>query len=153
MCRFSSGAEIQTVKFIPLQEKIPLEEMEKEPLLKLPAQSVRDHYRWETRKVTRDGLISFDGVRYGVPWQYSGKEVQVRLHHGFVEIYYGEVILAKHKAHHGSTRIVWLDGQYKGLTERKGIASLYPAAHMSVQKVEQRDLSFYDQLLGGVFHG
>lgn len=133
--------------------KIPLEEMEKEPLLKLPAQSVRDHYRWETRKVTRDGLISFDGVRYGVPWQYSGKEVQVRLHHGFVEIYCGEVILAKHKAHHGSTRIVWLDGQYKGLTERKGIASLYPAAHMSVQKVEQRDLSFYDQLLGGVFHG
>lgn len=55
--------------------KIPLEEMEKEPLGKLPVQSVREHYRWEARKVTRDGLISFDGVRYGVPWQYSGKEV------------------------------------------------------------------------------
>ncbi len=61
-------------------------------------------------------------------------------------------MLAKHKAHHGSARIIWLDGQYKGLTEQKGIASPYPAAHMSVQKVEQRDLSFYDQLLGGAFH-
>ena len=31
-----------------------------------------DKYRWETRIVTRDGMVSFDGVRYGVPWPYSG---------------------------------------------------------------------------------
>lgn len=133
--------------------KIPVEELAKESLQRLPSKAILEHYRWETRKVTRDGLVSFDGIRYGVPWQYSGKEVQVRLLRGFVEIYYGEVLLAKHTASYGGNRIIWLDGQYKGLTERNGIASPYPAAHLKVQKVEQRDLSFYDQLLGGAVYG
>lgn len=31
-----------------------------------------DKYCWETRIVTRDGMVSFDGVRYVVPWQYNG---------------------------------------------------------------------------------
>lgn len=103
--------------------------------------------------MTREGLVSFDGIKYGVPWQYSGKEVQVRLHSGFVEIYYGEIMLAKHEAEHGSTNVVWLKGQYKGLAERNGIAASYPAAHLCEPRVEERDLSFYDQLLGGAANG
>lgn len=133
--------------------KIPLQELPNEPLLDLPPQSVLDHYQWENRKVTREGLVSFDGIKYGIPWQYSGKEVQVRLHLGFVEIYYGEVMLAKHEAVHGSTNVVWLKGQYKGLAERNGIAAPYPAAHLCEPCVEERDLNFYDQLLGGVANG
>ena len=82
----------------------------------LPEQSIRDRYRWETRKVTGEGLVSVDGIRYGVPWQYSGKEVQVRLHDGFVEIYTGEILLARHDARHNGSRILWLKGQYKGLS-------------------------------------
>lgn len=103
--------------------------------------------------MTREGLVSFDGIRYGVPWQYSGKEVQVRLHDGYVEIYKGEVLLARHEAQHGGSRILWLKGQYKGLMERHGIPGPYPAAHMSLPKVEQRDLRFYDSLLGGASNG
>lgn len=133
--------------------KVPLRELVKEPLLPLPEQAVRDRYRWEDRKVTREGLVSFDGIRYGVLWQYSGKEVQVRLHNEFVEIYKGESLLARHEAQHGGSRILWLKGQYKGLTERHGIPGPYPAAHMATPKVEQRDLRFYDSLLGGAANG
>ena len=133
--------------------KIPLQELANEPLRPLPEQTVLDRYRWEDRKVTREGLVSFDGIRYGVPWQYSGKEVQVRLHDGYVEIYKGEVLLARHEAQHGGSRILWLKGQYKGLMERHGIPGPYPAAHMSLPKVEQRDLRFYDSLLGGASNG
>lgn len=133
--------------------KIPLQELEKEPLLPLPDQAVLDRYRWEDRKVTRDGLVSFDGIRYGVPWQYSGKEVQVRLHNGYVEIYKGESMLSRHEAKHGGSRILWLKGQYKGLSERHGIAGPYPVAHLAAPKVEQRELSFYDGLFGGVSNG
>ena len=100
--------------------------------------------------MTRDGMVSFDGVRYGVPWQYSGKEVQVRLCSGYVEIYYGEVLLAKHKAQYRSGNIIYLQGQYEGLAERKGIATPYPCAQQRNNTVEVRELSVYDQLLGGV---
>ena len=102
--------------------KIPLTELASEHLQPLPEQMVLDRYRWETRTVTREGLVSFDGIRYGVPWQYSGKEVQVRLYKGNLEIYYNEILLAKHPAQHRAGNIVWLQGQYRGLAERHGIA-------------------------------
>lgn len=133
--------------------KIPLQELVTEELLPLPSQDVQNRYRWETRKVTREGLVSFDGIRYGVPWQYSGKEVQVRLSSGQVEIYYGEVLLAKHPVQYHAGKIVWLSGQYQGLAERKGIAAPYPAARQQEVQVETRPLSFYDRLLGGVSRG
>lgn len=131
--------------------RVPLQVFEE--LLPLPAQEVRDRYRWETRKVSRDGLVSFDGVRYGVPWQYSGKEVQVRLNGGQVEIYEGERLLAKHPAQYHSGKIVWLPGQYTGLAEHKGIAAPCPAAQQREARVEIRPLSFYDRLVGGASHG
>jgi hypothetical protein len=130
--------------------KIPLQELSAEGLQPLPPQPALDKYRWESRIVTRDGMVSFDGVRYGVPWQYSGKEVQVRLCSGYVEIYYGEVLLAKHKAQYRSGNIIYLQGQYEGLAERKGIATPYPCAQQRNNTVEVRELSVYDQLLGGV---
>ena len=131
--------------------KIPAQEMAVENLLPLPEKAVLDRYCWETRKVTREGLVSFDGIRYGIPWQYSGKEVQVRLHNKYVEIYYEETLLAKHEAKHGGSRILYLPGQYRGLTEKHGIAVNSRVAHMQQGlEVEQRYLRVYDQLLGGV---
>ena len=133
--------------------EIPLKALAAEELLPLPAQEILERYRWETRMVTREGLVSFDGIRYGVPWQYSGKEVQVRLHDGKLEIYYGEVLVATHQIQHHRGRIIWLPGQYKGLTERNGMAAPYPAAQQQDIQVEIRSLSFYDTLLGGLNHG
>lgn len=133
--------------------KIPLQELGAEGLQPLPSRPVLDKYRWESRIVTRDGMVSFDGVRYGVPWQYSGKEVQVRICAGFLEIYHGEVLLAKHKAQYRSGNIIYLQGQYEGLSERKGIATPFPCAQQRSNTVEVRELSVYDQLLGGVSHG
>jgi hypothetical protein len=95
----------------------------------------------------------FDGVRYGVPWQYSGKEVQVRLCSGILEIYLGEVLLAKHKVQYRSGSIIYLRGQYEGLAERKGIVAPFPCARQRNRTVEVRELSIYDQLLGGISHG
>ena len=133
--------------------EIPLQKLAQEELFSLPSQEIQDRYRWETRTVTRDGLVSFDGIRYGVPWQYSGKEVQVRAVKGQLEIYYGDILLAQHQLQYHTGKIVWLPGQYKGLAERKGIATPYPAAHQQDIRVEVRSLNFYDSLLGGAAHG
>lgn len=126
---------------------VPMLELRNEKLLALPPQAVLGKYRWETRVVTREGLVSFDGIRYGVPWQYSGKEVRVRLCDGNVEIYLGEVQIAKHEAKYSGGRIVWLTGQYAGLAERKGVAMPLPCAHLMDTSVEVRKLSVYDELL------
>ena len=131
--------------------EIPLEALGKEPLLPLPDKAVRDKYRWETRKVTRDGFVSYDGAKYGMPWQYSGKEVRVRICGDFFEAYDGEVRIARHKVEYASGRIVWLKGQYQGLAERSGIAVPLPFARKKeAEEVEIRPLSVYDALAGVV---
>ena len=128
--------------------EIPLVALSKEPLLCLPVKEVRDKYRWEMRKVTREGLVSFDGVKYGVPWQYSGKEVRVRAVCGFFEAYDGEVRILREKIEYTSGKIVWLPGQYQGLTEKNGMAVSSPyALKTSGFSVEIRPLSVYDEMM------
>jgi hypothetical protein len=126
--------------------EIPLAAMIKETLLALPDKAVLDKYRWERRKVSRDGFISFDGAKYGVPWQYSGKEVRVRICMDRFEAYDGEVRIVDHKVEYTSGRIVLLKGQYSGLSEKNGIAVLFPFASKVNPAVEIRSLCIYDSL-------
>lgn len=123
--------------------------LSQEPLLPLASREVRLKYRWETRKVTKDDFASFDGVRYGVPWELSGREVQVRILNNKVEFFYNEVRIAEHNLEPISGKLVWLSGQYKGLN------SLYDAPQSvsylrktNSYDVEQRDLSVYDVAVG-----
>lgn len=129
--------------------EIPLMALKNEPLQPLPDKTIRDRYRWEMRKVTRDGFVSFDGAKYGVPWQYSGREVRVRVSGDEFEAYDGEVRIAHHKVVFTSGRIVWLKGQYEGLAERNGIASPFSYAKQTDKpSVEIRPLSIYDKIAG-----
>jgi len=63
------------------------------------------------------------------------------------------VLLAKHKAQYRSGNVVFLRGQYSGLTERNGIPVPFPCANKKDGTVEVRELSVYDQLLGGASCG
>jgi hypothetical protein len=129
--------------------EIPLQAIKDEQLLVLPEIAIRDKYRWETRKVTREGFVSFDGARYGVPWRYSGREVRVRVLDSRLDVYDGEVQIVTHEIQHASGRIVWLKGQYQGLAERGGIAVPFTYARQVEQaSVEVRLLSVYDRLVG-----
>ena len=126
--------------------KVPAEELEQEALQPLPPRAIMDRYRWETRNVTRDGFVSFDGIRYGVPWQYSGRQVQVRLCAGQVEIYLDNTLIARHEAKCSNGRIVWLAGQYSGLSEKGGMPLQRPIARQTSPQVAVRSLSEYDLL-------
>ena len=84
-----------------------------------------------------------------MPWQYSGREVRVRIAGDEFEAYDGEVRLVHHKVVFTSGRIVWLKGQYEGLAERNGIASpLSYAKQIQKPAVEIRSLSIYDKITG-----
>ena len=56
----------------------PIDRLKKENLKPPSALDKYQNFLEEARKVHKDGFLSFDGVRYGVPWQYSGKEVVIR---------------------------------------------------------------------------
>ena len=72
----------------PLQitGKTAFEQLQEEKLLPLPSKVILDRYRYEARSVSKDGFISYDGVRYGVPWEYSGRQVTVRAIKNKIEI-------------------------------------------------------------------
>lgn len=120
--------------------------LHEEPLHALPDPLLRDRYRYESRIVSKDGFVSYDGVRYGVPWEYSGRILTVRALNGKIEIFNGIDLVAAHKLEPHSGRIVFLEGQYKGLAEKNGII-IPTAAHLEERPVEIRPLSFYEDLL------
>lgn len=66
----------------------PVDRLQLEAFQPLPSSDRWAKFRFEPRKASRDGFVSYDGVRYGIPWRFSGREVQVREVNGVVEIYY-----------------------------------------------------------------
>ena len=130
--------------------KIPLQELEQETLQALPSQEIRDQYRWEHRQISKDGFISFDGVRYGVPWQYSGKQAHVRLLHHTVQIYVDHLPVATFAQQTGRNRYVLAPSQYKGLKEQHGIAMTPPRGRLTANDVATRPLAMYDKIMEGI---
>jgi transposase len=130
--------------------EIPLKELAKEPLLPLPEKRTLDSYRFETRKVSKDCFISYDGIKYGVPWQYAGKELRVRQYDGKFEAYDGSALVAEHKALYKSGKIAWMPGQYQGLIQRHGFPITPSYGKMIPKEVDIRPLSVYDRLAGVV---
>jgi len=72
----------------------PIDRLAQENLKALLPKERLAKYRFELRKASRDGFVSYDGVRYGIPWQYSGREVKVREIGEYVEIYWENRLIA-----------------------------------------------------------
>lgn len=117
-----------------------------ETLSDLPDPVISGRYRYESRLVSCDGFVSYDGVRYGVPWEYSGKKVTVRAKKGMLEIFDGLQVIAAHDLEPHSGRIIFLEGQYRGLAEKNGLTFHY-GAKKTADRVERRPLSVYEELL------
>jgi hypothetical protein len=117
-----------------------------EPLCELPDSRITDRYRYESRLVSKDGFVSYDGVQYGVPWEYSGKRVTVRAKSGKLEVFDGLQVIATHEVEATSGRIIFLEGQYQGLAEKHGL-TFFPAARQTKIEVEKRSLTVYEGLL------
>lgn len=127
----------------------PIDRLAQERLGALPPADRLAKYRFELRKVSRDGFVSFDGVRYGVPWPYSGREVKVREINGFVEIYWEQERIARHKKQYRSRTLVMCEHQYAHLHAAQGYAYPRPRGiQIQAQDVEVRPLDVYERLAG-----
>ncbi len=102
----------------------PIDRLKEENLKPLPTFNKYRMFMTEARKVQKDALVSYDGVRYGVPWQYSGHEVLVRELSGTIEILYDEKVIATHQKRYTSRSTCYLEAQYQGIKKAEG--RLYP---------------------------
>lgn len=125
----------------------PCDMRTEERLQPLPAPAVLASYLVETRPVSRDGFVSYDGCRYGVPWPLAGREVQVRPSGAYVEILYEGKRVALHpKALLPRTRVPFI-GQYEGIPLTAIPRHQTPVAiQIATPEVEIRSLRVYDAL-------
>jgi len=91
--------------------------------------------------------VSYDGVRYGVPWRYSCREVKVREVNDHVEIYYEKQLVAQHEKRYRSRTLVMRKNQYTDLSTAQGYAYQAQGIQVPEQDVEVQSLDVYDRLM------
>jgi len=104
----------------------PVERLKEENLKPLPTPDIYQKFIDEERQVYKDGLLSFDGVMYGIPWKYSGRKVIVREKDGKIGIFCDGKVIAVHEKRYRSKDTVFLKNQYKGL--KVFLASINPSS-------------------------
>lgn len=127
----------------------PYDRMKDEQLLALPSPDRLMKFLRVERKVSADGFVSFDGVRYGVHWRYSGQYVLVRQVGQQIEIWHEGERIALHDKASQWGGLVRLAGQYEGLKAAEGVLKPKAVAHeIPAPEVEQRPLAMYEELVG-----
>ena len=93
----------------------------------------------ETRKVSRDCYVSWNGNRYSVPWKYAGREALVT-EESTLKIQVDSHVIAEHEILQGTGRISRVKEHFDGLlkTIRDDNVSKFET------RVEKRDLSEYE---------
>lgn len=126
----------------------PMVLLKKEQLKSMPESNLYEHYRWEPRRVDRECFVSFDGVKYGVPWRYCGQELKVgQLGDEVFVVEQDGSIVEQHKVCFQSRKHVYAKDQYVGLAEQDGIPYEPPMAQqIAMDEVEIRSLSVYAAL-------
>lgn len=133
--------------------KVParLLERERPELLALPDRRTLAPYLRRDYKVSRDGFVSFEGSRYGVPWRFAQQRVQVSASPEIVQVWDGERRLALHPRSEVDGERLIVPGQWDGLPAG-GDNRPQPqavAVQVAAGQVEQRSLAVYERLAGG----
>jgi len=127
--------------------KRPCDLLKEEELLPLPAPDRLAKFLREERTVSLDGFVSYDGVRYGVHWRYSGQRVLVRQVGQHVEIWQEGERIAIHEKSGLWCGMVRLPGQYEGLKAADGALKPKPLGRQLYEpEVEARPLAQYEEL-------
>ena len=99
----------------------------------------------EERKVGKDGFLSFGGSRYGVPWSFAGRTVEVRENGCHIEVYSAGVRVAVHPKAVIPGSVVPLPGQWDGVPlGSEGGARQALATRVSSVDMEVRSLKVYE---------
>ncbi|AZB44409.1 IS21 family transposase [Bacillus sp. FJAT-42376] len=125
--------------------KIPIFEYKKERnhLLQLPTEKVRDSYRIKHTlvKVNASNMISYKSNHYSVPSEYQGKRVGLQVYDDQLWVYYNTKLIAQHPI--GQAKLNYQEEHYKeGLQVS---APYYP----EIEELAKQNLA----AIGGVYNG
>jgi transposase len=84
----------------------------------------------EMRKSHKDCYISFDGNRYSVPYQYSCRDLTVRLRDEELRIFYGDELIATHRLSYQRGRMITDPRHFLGIPK-----PAYPSGVRAVREV------------------
>jgi transposase len=84
----------------------------------------------EVRKSHKDCYISFDGNRYSVPYQYSCRDLTVRLRDEELRIFYGAELIATHRLSYQRGRMITDPRHFLGIPK-----PAYPSGIRAVREV------------------
>jgi len=125
--------------------KFPMKEFEKEKdsLLPLPNESIRNQYHIKTKpaKVNPAGMIAVDSCQYSVPKDYIGKEVKYQVHDSNVYVYFNTKLIAMHRK--SERKLNYSEEHYTNILSMK----FYGKDPDEVRKIAKENLN----LIGGVF--
>ena len=104
------------------------------------------------RKVANDCMVNLDTNRYSVPWQYIGKEVEIKKQFSMIRVFYQSELIASHTIKTGKHINSVKYEHYAGLVQQKH-TDIKPLAETPL--VEVRPLSVYELLssVGGDING
>lgn len=129
----------------------PVVRLAEEDLAPLNVRSDFDTSMYTGRRVSREATISFDGNRYSVPWHLAGRDVLLRLlpDRSRLQVLWQDQIVAQHTRVDGTGQFVRDPAHYEGLKRaRAGRPVMVLLDRPRPDAVEQRPLSYYDELAG-----
>jgi transposase len=105
----------------------------------------------ELRRAARDAYVAWKGSRYSVPWEYAGREVQVRQCGSEIEVLCGANRIAAHGLAAGQHHVVTNGRHHEGIPlGARNTGKTLIHIQQGAPTVEQRPLSAYESLAGGV---
>jgi transposase len=110
-------------------QAVPFDKLKEENLNRLRDEAyVLEHS--EVRKSHKDCYISFDGNRYSVPYQYSCRDLTVRLRDEELRIFYGDELIATHRLSYQRGRMITDPRHFLGIPK-----PAYPSGVRAVREV------------------
>jgi hypothetical protein len=142
--------QVANVRIHGTTQVVPMQRWTQEglkPINLTPFEEVERH----PRKVSADGMISFEANRYSVPYRYVGQVVHVQdQKNGRITIFSGEEVIADHPKALGKRQLVMNKKHFEGLQtsgQHKAPKPMPKLVPNSAPEVHQRDLSVYEQFL------
>jgi hypothetical protein len=84
----------------------------------------------EMRKSTKDCYLSFEGSRYSVPYQYSCRDLAVKLKGEDLRIFYGDELIATHRMSYQTGQMITDPEHFRGIPR-----PAYPSGVRAIREV------------------
>jgi transposase len=120
---------VANVRIHGTTQAIPFDRLKSENLNPLRDEDyVLEHS--EMRKSTKDCYLSFEGNRYSVPYQYSCRDLAVKLKGEDLRIFYGDELIATHRMSYQRGQMITDPEHFRGIPR-----PAYPSGVRAVREV------------------